>query len=61
MPDRECSFDRNGSRSRSGRSGIYDQEYLDYLRALVESMREYGIVAYVVCVPLAHPRFADRT
>lgn len=29
-------------------SGIYDEDYLEYLRALLESMTEYGIVAYVV-------------
>jgi hypothetical protein len=29
-------------------SGQYDQEYLDYLRALLESMGKAGLVAYVV-------------
>ncbi|WRT70672.1 uncharacterized protein IL334_007670 [Kwoniella shivajii] len=27
--------------------GIYDQEYLDYLRKLLQSMEKYGLVAYV--------------
>ena len=27
---------------------MYDQEYLNYLRALLLSMTEYGIVAYIV-------------
>jgi hypothetical protein len=29
-------------------SGQYDQQYLDYLRALLESMGKAGLVAYVV-------------
>lgn len=29
-------------------SGIYDEAYLDYLRKLLESMTEHGLVAYVV-------------
>ena len=29
-------------------SAQYDQEYLDYLRALLESMGKAGLVAYVV-------------
>jgi hypothetical protein len=29
-------------------SGQYDQEYLDYLRALLEGMSKHGLVAYVV-------------
>jgi len=29
-------------------SGQYDQEYLDYLRAVLESMGKAGLVAYVV-------------
>jgi hypothetical protein len=29
-------------------SGQYDQEYLNYLRALLESMGKAGLVAYVV-------------
>lgn len=28
--------------------GKYDEEYLQYLRALLKSMDEYGLVAYVV-------------
>lgn len=31
-----------------GASGIYDEAYLDYLRKLLESMTEHGLVAYVV-------------
>ena len=30
------------------RRGKYDEEYLQYLRALLEGMKEYGLVAYVV-------------
>jgi hypothetical protein len=33
-------------------SGQYDQEYLDYLRALLESMGKAGLVAYVVSCPI---------
>ena len=33
-------------------SGQYDQEYLDYLRALLESMGKAGLVAYVVSCSL---------
>ena len=29
-------------------SGQYDTEYLDYLRALIKSMSEYGLVCYIV-------------
>jgi hypothetical protein len=29
-------------------SGQYDQEYLDYLRALLEGLSKHGLVAYVV-------------
>jgi hypothetical protein len=36
--------------------GKYDEEYLQYLRKLLESMAEYGLVAYVVS---PHP--AQRT
>ena len=28
--------------------GKYDEEYLQYLRALLQSMREHGLVAYIV-------------
>lgn len=38
-----------GSLIERGYSGKYDQEYLDYLRALLKGMSEYGIVAYIVC------------
>ena len=30
------------------RRGKYDEEYLQYLRELLEGMKEYGLVAYVV-------------
>lgn len=30
------------------RRGIYDEAYLDYLRKLLESMTEHGLVGYVV-------------
>ena len=33
-------------------SGQYDQEYLKYLRALLESMGKAGLVAYVVSCSL---------
>ena len=35
---------------------MYDQEYLDYLRALLLSMNEYGIVAYIVSSDTANSR-----
>ncbi len=34
--------------SFSFRSGVYDEEYLTYLRALLQSMTDHGLLAYVV-------------
>ncbi len=31
--------------------GIYDEEYLAYLRDLLQSLTEHGLLAYVVCHP----------
>lgn len=28
--------------------GVYDEDYLAYLRALLQSMEPYGLVAYIV-------------
>lgn len=47
MPDRELSR-HTPLEAELIRSGQYDQEYLDYLRALLESMGKAGLVAYVV-------------
>ena len=47
MPDRESiCYDVLELELMS--SGQYDQEYLSYLRALLESMGKAGLVAYVV-------------
>jgi hypothetical protein len=40
-------------------SGLYDQEYLDYLRALLQSMQKHGLVAYVVSPQLDPAQFCD--
>jgi hypothetical protein len=42
-------------------SGQYDQEYLNYLRALLESMGKAGLVAYVVSRRLKLVRNADAS
>jgi hypothetical protein len=47
MLDRESSW-RLLFEAELTNSGQYDREYLDYLRALLESMGKAGLVAYVV-------------
>ena len=47
MPDRE-STRHDLLKLGLINSGQYDQEYLSYLRALLESMGKAGLVAYVV-------------
>jgi hypothetical protein len=33
--------------------GVYDEEYLNYLRELLSGLSKHGIVAYVVCFEAA--------
>jgi len=51
MPDRE-STRHDSLKLGLINSGQYDQEYLNYLRALLESMGKAGLVAYVVSCSL---------
>ena len=47
MPDRESAC-HDLLKVELINSGQYDQEYLKYLRTLLESMGKAGLVAYVV-------------
>jgi len=47
MPDRESTC-HDLVEVELMNSGQYDQEYLKYLRTLLESMGKAGLVAYVV-------------
>jgi len=38
--------------------GQYDDEYLQYLAALLESAKEYGIGCYVVSIVVVLPRLS---
>jgi hypothetical protein len=50
MRDRELQRANKDLMSHSSScSGQYDQEYLDYLRALLSGVSKHGLVAYVVC------------